>query len=172
MNYEERIIELEMRCDKLEEMLCDQQELTLKRLTIIDENGKDAIVVGPSPLGVKLELKENAGLFHTENGNARISTGICQDGEAVTSFYSSTMKRRIAISMKPSGVAEYKLFDERDNQKPRFGISGFGDGRLIVSGFASGKPFFGFIAGADGESRLYSPAKKIDGLDDTADMVW
>jgi hypothetical protein len=74
-------------------------ELTLRRLAIVDDDGKERIVAATRPEG-------EAGLSHYDaNGKLRISAGTHPEGDANVQHFDPGGRQRINLGTGPDGVA-------------------------------------------------------------------
>ena len=94
-------------------------ELTLRRLAIVDDDGKERIVAATHPEG-------DAGLSHYDtNGKLRIRAGTHPEGDANAQQFDPDGRQRINLGTGPAGEAV--LDDDRDETE-RLGALRFPDG--------------------------------------------
>ena len=95
-------------------------ELTLRRLTIVDDEGKARIVAATGPEG-------DADLSHYDtNGKLRISAGTHPEGDANVQHFDPDGRQRINLGTGPAGKI-VRDDDDRD-EKERIGAFRFPDG--------------------------------------------
>jgi hypothetical protein len=95
-------------------------ELTLRRLAIVDDDGKERIVAATSSEG-------GAGLSHYDtDGKLRISAGTNSEGDANVQHFDAIGRQRINVGTGPDGEAV--LEDDGRDEKKRIGAITFPDG--------------------------------------------
>ena len=95
-------------------------ELTLRRLAIIDDDGKERIVAATRPEGA-------AGLSHYDaDGKMRISAGTNSKGDASVQHFDPHGRQRINVGTGPEGEAV--LDNNGRDEKERIGVLSFPDG--------------------------------------------
>jgi hypothetical protein len=79
-------------------------ELTLRKLVIVDSDGKERIVAGTNSIGL-------VGLVYTDSdGKNRIGVGTASDGSASLIHYDRDEKMRIAAATFPDGYASLRQY--------------------------------------------------------------
>lgn len=95
-------------------------ELTLRRLAIVDGDGKERIVAATSPEGDTL-------LSHYDiDGKMRISAGTNSDGDANVQHFDPNGRQRINVGTGRGREAVLEIPDS--DEKPRIGVLTFPDG--------------------------------------------
>ena len=101
-------------------MQSTRDELTLRRLAIIDADGKERIVAATRPEGA-------AGLSHYDtDGKMRISAGTNPEGDASVQHFDPHGRQRINVGTGPEGEAV--LDNDGRGEKERIGVLRFPDG--------------------------------------------
>jgi hypothetical protein len=95
-------------------------ELTLRRLAIVDDDGKERIVAATRPEG-DADLS-----YYDTNGKLRISAGTHPEGDANVQHFDPDGRQRINLGTGPAGEAV--LDDDDRDQKERIGALRFPDG--------------------------------------------
>ena len=97
-----------------------RDELTLRRLAIVDDEGKERIVAVTRPEG-------EAGLSHYDtDGKMRISAGTNPEGDANVQHFDPDGRQRINVGTGPDGEAVLENYDR--DEKNRIGVLTFPDG--------------------------------------------
>ncbi len=97
-----------------------RDELTLRRLAIVDADGKERIVAATRPEGA-------AGLSHYDTaGKMRISAGTNSEGDASVQHFDAQGMQRINVGTGPEGEAI--LDNDGRDEKARIGVLRFPDG--------------------------------------------
>ena len=114
MAFFNKIKKLEQRIERLEQMLLGAEtkhdgELTLKKLTIQDDEGRDRIVLAGADIS---EIR-----WFDSNGKKRISAGTVLDLYAGVSHYDANEKQRIAVGTLADGQAAVTHFDANGNEQ-------------------------------------------------------
>lgn len=95
-------------------------ELTLRRLAILDDDGAERIVAAAGPEGV-------AGLTHYDaEGKMRIHTGTNAKGDANVQHFDSDGRQRISVGTGPAGESAPERRDT--DEQNRIGELAFPDG--------------------------------------------
>jgi len=95
-------------------------ELTLRRLAIVDDEGKERIVAAARPKG-------EAGLSHYDpDGKMRISTGTNAEGAANVQHFDPHGRQRVNVGTGPGGKAVPE--NHEGDEKKRLGALTFPDG--------------------------------------------
>lgn len=97
-----------------------RDELTLRRLAIVDDDGKERIVAATRPEGA-------AGLSHYDTaGKIRINAGTNPEGGASVEHFDRQGRQRINVGTGPEGEAV--LDNDGRDEKERIGVLRFPDG--------------------------------------------
>lgn len=101
-------------------MQATRDELTLRRLAIVDDDGRERIVAATRPEGA-------AGLSHYDtDGKMRISAGTNPEGGASVQHFDPHGRQRINVGTGPEGEAV--LADNGRDENGRIGVLRFPDG--------------------------------------------
>ena len=101
-------------------MQATRDELTLRRLAIVDADGKERIVAATRAEGA-------AGLSHYDTaGKMRISAGTNSEGDASVQHFDAQGMQRINVGTGPEGEAI--LDNDCRDEKERIGVLRFPDG--------------------------------------------
>jgi hypothetical protein len=106
------------------------RELTLRKLTIEDDNGKPRIVADTDSEGGIAAL-----LFLDRNGKMRIDAGTASNGSAAISFVDRDGKHRINAFTDSNGRAALEIGDR--NEKRRISAATLPDGGSSIGVFDS-----------------------------------
>jgi hypothetical protein len=106
------------------------KELTLRKLTIEDDNGKPRIVADTDSEGGIAAL-----LFLDRNGKMRIDAGTASNGSAAISFVDRDGKHRINAFTDSNGRAALEIGDR--NEKRRISAATLPDGGSSIGVFDS-----------------------------------
>ena len=97
-----------------------RDELTLRRLAIVDDDGNERIVAATRPKG-------EAGLSHYDTGGTmRIRAGTNPEGDASVQHFDPHGRQRINLGTGPEGEAI--LENDGRHEKERIGVLEFPDG--------------------------------------------
>ena len=95
-------------------------ELTLRRLAIVDDDGKERIVAATRPEG-------DAGIsYYDTEGKLRISAGTKPEGDANVQHFDPHGRQRVNVGTGPGGEAALENHDE--DEKKRLDALTFPDG--------------------------------------------
>ena len=101
------------------------QELTLRKLTIVDAEGKARIVAAAYPDG-------SAAIHHSDgDGKMRIGEGTTLDGQSSTEHYGRDGKTRIHAMTRPNGKASIQHLDRDGKQRIMAGTAA--DGSAVIA---------------------------------------
>ena len=102
-------------------------ELTLRRLAIMDGDGKERVVAGTSANGP-------VGLVYTDsNGKMRIGVGTSPGGQASILHFDSDGKMRIAAATLAYGEATVQHYDQDGNRRILAGTKPDGEATVRLS---------------------------------------
>ena len=117
-------------------MQATSDELTVRRLAIVDNDGKERIVAGTLPSG------QASVLHYDSDGKMRIATATLSTGEAAVEHYDRDEKMRISVRTFPGGEASVLHYD-RDGKK-RITTATQSDGTALIGiGDDKGKAVWG-----------------------------
>ena len=101
-------------------------ELTLRRLAIVDAGGKERVVASTTPDGI-------ASIEHYDReGKLRIGIGTAPDGEAGIMHVDTDGKKRIYASTLPTGRAFLSHFDRDEKRRITEGTRPDGQAGIVI----------------------------------------